>query len=122
MLGIEGRDDLERHPKIGASWEGFVLAEVISRIGARPEECFSWAIHAGAELDLLIVRGRRRIGVEVKRTTAPSTTKSMRSAIETLRLDHLYVVHAGEHTFSLDEEITALALRRLLDDLAPLGR
>lgn len=52
LLGIIRRDDLERHPKVGASWEGFVQREVMRQIGARPEECFFWATHAGAELDL----------------------------------------------------------------------
>lgn len=122
LLGIETREDLERHPKVGASWEGFVIDELVTRLGARPEERWFWATHAGAELDLLVVRGRRRFGFEVKRTTAPTTTKSMHAALESLRLDHLYAVHAGEHTFPLTEHITALAFGRVLDDLAPLDR
>ena len=59
-------EDVEGHPKVGASWEGFVLRELIERLGARPEEVFFWATHAGAELDLLIVRGRRRLGFELQ--------------------------------------------------------
>jgi uncharacterized protein len=121
LLGIEGREELEGHPKVGASWEGFVLAEVMRRLGARAEECYFWATHAGAELDLLVVRGSRRLGFEVKRTTAPSTSRSMHSALESLKLQHLWVVHAGQHTFPLAEDITALAFSRLLDDLEPLS-
>lgn len=120
LLGIETREDLERHPKVGASWEGFVTNEVLTRLGAHEDERWFWGTHAGAELDLLVTRRGRRLGFEVKRTTTPSTTKSMHAARESLRLDHLYVVHAGEHTFPLSGDITALAFGRLLDDLDPL--
>lgn len=121
LLGIETRDDLDGHPKVGASWEGFVLREVVLRLGARTEECFFWATHAGADLDLLVVRGQRRIGFEVKRTTSPTTSRSMRSAMETLHLDRLDVVHAGEHTFPLAQDIRAVAFSRIFEDLEPLG-
>lgn len=121
LLGIETQEDLESHPKLGASWEGFVLREVITRLGARPEECYFWATHAGAELDLLVTRGRRRLGFEIKRTTAPSVTRSVRSAQESLGLDRLDLVHAGDHTFPLAEGIRALTFRRLFEDLEPLG-
>lgn len=121
LLGIETRDDLDSHPKIGASWEGFVLRELILRTGARPEECYFWATHAGAELDLLVVRGRRRVGFEVKRTTAPSVSRSLRSAQESLRLDRLDLVHAGDHTFTLAKSIRAVAVARMFEDIEPLG-
>ena len=120
LLGAEGRDALEGHPKVGASWEGFALGEVITRLAARPEECFFWSTHAKAELDLLVIRGTRRLGFEFKRTAAPSITPSMRIAMTDLKLDHLDVVHAGTESFPLGERIRALALSRLLDDLAPL--
>jgi hypothetical protein len=120
LLGIETRESLERHPKVGASWESFVLREVVLRIGARPEECFFWATHAGAELDLLVVRGQRRLGFEIKRTTAPSVTRSMHSARESLRLDRLDLIHAGEHTFPLAPDIRAVAAARLREDIEPL--
>jgi predicted AAA+ superfamily ATPase len=121
LLGIGTRDDLERHPKVGASWEGFVLREVVRRLGALPEERFFWGTHAGAEADLLVVRGRRRLGFEVKRTTAPSTTRSMHAAVDSLGLERLDVVHAGEHTFPLRDRIRAVAFGRLEQDLEPLG-
>src|SRR5258706_9474013 len=120
LLGIFTRDDLDRHPKVGASWEGFVLRELVRQIDARPEECFFWATHAGAELDLLVVRGRRRLGFEIKRTTSPSATRSMHAAREALGLKHLDVIHAGQHTFTLHEGIRAVAFGRLNRDLEPL--
>lgn len=121
LLGIETREALEGHPKVGASWEGFALHEVVLRIGARPEECYFWATHAGAELDLLVVRGQRRLGFEIKRTTSPSVTRSMHSARESLGLDRLDVVHAGETTFPLAPGIRAVAFARLADDLQELN-
>ena len=98
----------------------FVLEAVIARLGARPEECFFWATYSGAELDLFVIRGRHRIGVEIKRTTAPALTRSMHVAAEDLRLDRLYVVHAGAQSFDLAPDIKAIAFRRLLDDLPVL--
>ena len=119
LLNLETRDDLLRHPKVGASWEGFALDEIVVRLGARREESFFWATHAGAELDLLVVRGNRRLGLEIKRTSAPSMSRSMRSALSDLGLERLDVVHAGEHTYPLAERVRAVALARLDQDLEP---
>ena len=120
LLGIGTEMELDAHPKVGASWEGFALEEVIRRLGARREECFFWATHAGAELDLLVVRGRDRLGFDAKRTVAPRLTPSMRTALTDLKLQRLDVLHAGDHTFPLAPRVRAVALARLLDDLAPL--
>jgi predicted AAA+ superfamily ATPase len=98
------------------------IAAVVDRLGARWEECFFWATHAGAELDLLIVRGRTRLGFEIKRTTAPTVTPSMRSALRDLRLSRIDVLHAGMETFPLAPRIRAVALSRLHHDVPPLGR
>jgi predicted AAA+ superfamily ATPase len=121
MLGVGTRDDLLGHPKRGASWEGFAIAQVTRRLGAHPGECFFWGLHSGAELDLLIVRGRTRLGFEMKLTDAPEVTPSMRSALDNLSLSHLYVIHAGQETFRLAAKITALPLRRVWTDLGALG-
>ncbi len=106
--------EIERHPVIGASWEGFILRQLSVVTDSRPEQRFFWATHAGAELDLLIVRGNERIGFEIKRTATPRVTASLRSAIETLHLDQAYVVHAGPHTFSMAHGVQALAATDLL--------
>jgi predicted AAA+ superfamily ATPase len=117
LLDIRSRHELEGHPKVGASWEGFVIGQVMRHLETTPDECFFWATHGGAELDLLIVRGRHRFGFEIKRTTAPSITPSMRIALSDLHLKGLDVIHAGEHTFPMDEQIRAVALSRLTQDL-----
>ena len=113
LLGIETFDELLGNPKVGASWEGFALAEVVRRLRAEPEECFFWALHSGAELDLLVVRGTRRLGFEFKLSDAPRTTASMHSAIQNLHLERLDVVHAGKQSYELASNIRALSLSRL---------
>jgi len=120
LLNLRTKRDLATHPKVGASWEGFVIDQIIRRLGAEREECFFWGTHSGAELDLLVVRGRIRLGFEVKRTTRPGVTPSMRNALKDLRLDRLHVIHAGDHTFEMADRIRACALPRLLTDLKPL--
>ena len=120
LLGIEAPHDLTGHPKIGASWEGFAAAQVIRRLGARSDECYFWATHGGAELDLLVVRGQRRYGFEFKYTAAPAATRSMYTARQDLGLDRIDVVHAGDTTFPMRDGIRAVALRSLQEAVEPL--
>lgn len=121
LLGLESAADVLGHAKVGASWEGFVIEQVIRQLRARPEECFFWRTHTGAELDLLVVRGRRRFGFEIKRTTSPAMTPSMRTALADLKLNSLTVMHAGESTFPLERQVRAVAFGALLTELEPLG-
>jgi len=120
LLNITRMRDLENHPKLGASWEGFVINQVIRQLGARSEECYFWGTHAGSELDLIIVSGRWRLGFEVKRSSSPRLTPSMRNALKDLKLRSLDVIHAGEQTFGLAERIRAVAFSRLLKDIKPI--
>jgi predicted AAA+ superfamily ATPase len=120
LLGLPDLHALEAHPKLGFSWEGFLIEQVVQRLGAERDECFFWATHQGAELDLLVIRGGRRYGFEFKRTSAPTVTKSMRIAMEDLALHSLDVIHAGAHSFPMDKKIRAVAAGRLLLDLQPL--
>ena len=111
LLDIRDAEQLQVHPKLGSSWEGFALEEIIKQYHALPEECYFWATQAGAELDLLIIKDGKKIGFEFKYTDAPKITPSMRIAIETLKLDHLYIVFPyKEDSFPLAEKITARGL------------
>ena len=121
LLGIDTADALLGHPKVGASWEGFLLAQVVQHLGARSDECYFWATHQGAELDLLVVRGSRRIGFEWKRSEAPSMTSSMRIAMQDLKLDALFVVHGGKESWPMAESVRAVSASTLLDEIEPLG-
>ncbi|MGH2567655.1 MAG: ATP-binding protein [Bacteroidota bacterium] len=120
LLNLRARSDVEHHPKVGASWEGFVLDEVIRHVGAERSECFFWATHSGAELDLLIIRGKLRLGFEVKRTTRPSVSPSMRISMNDLKLTRLDVIYPGEKTFPLAKGIRAIGFSNLISEVAPL--
>jgi predicted AAA+ superfamily ATPase len=114
LLGIADAHALALHPKCGASWEGFALDQVL-RI-ARPDEAYFWATHAGAELDLLMLKDGRRIGVEFKRADAPALTPSMRIALLDLALERLYVVYPGRRRYALSDKVEAVPLSALMPD------
>jgi predicted AAA+ superfamily ATPase len=98
------------------------LQHVVRRLNVEPEDCWFWATHQGAELDLLVVRGRRRLGFEIKHTDAPGVTKSMRIALAELGLERLDVIHVGRETYPLGERIRAVSIERVRDDVERFGR
>ena len=122
LLGIATRVDLERSPMLGASWEGMILEQLLARF--TPADPAYWSTHGGAELDLRLDIDGRILGFEIKRTTRPAASKSMHSALADLGLDHLFLVHAGPHTFPLTDQTTAITATDLLigdDPLADLS-
>jgi len=121
ILNIRAKSDLLSHPKIGASWEGFVIEQLRHHLRADLEECFFWATHSGAELDLLVIRGKTRLGFEIKRTVSPRVTPSMLSAIKDLNLKHLDIIYAGEKTYPLGKNIRAVPIQRMIQDIKPLN-
>lgn len=113
LLGITNKRDLELHPKVGASWEGYAVEEILKAL--RPDEAYFWATHQGAELDLLLFKRGRRIGVECKRTDAPKITPSMRTALTDLHLHKLYVVYPGEQRYPLARNVEVVPLSEMVD-------
>ncbi len=113
LLGIERHDLLLGHPKLGASWEGFALEQVLVRFPRA--DAWYWATQGGAELDLMLLCEGKRWGFEFKCTDAPSTSKSMHGAVESLGLEHLWIIYPGEKHYRLTERITALPLKQLND-------
>ena len=113
LLGIRSQPELQSHPKLGASWEGLALEHVLRVLRFEPGEAFHWGTHGGAELDLMLTRGGRRWGFELKYADAPRTTKSMRVALDDLKLERLFVVYPGEKDYTLDDRIRVLALRNV---------
>ena len=109
LLGLAKADDVYGHPKVGSSFEGFGIEQVLSCSALR--EAYFWATHAGAELDLMVGVGGRRYGFEFKYSDAPGTTKSMRTALRDLGLRHLWVVYPGDESYALDEQISVLPIR-----------
>jgi predicted AAA+ superfamily ATPase len=114
LLHIDSSYALRLHPKLGASWEGFALEEIIRLYGARAHECYFYATYSGSEIDLIIQHKGKLLGFEFKYTDKPSVTKSMRIVLSDLKLDHLYVIYPGNISFELDEKITARGIKSLL--------
>jgi uncharacterized protein len=112
LMGLPSLNDLLHHPRSGASWEGFALEQVLRLAG--PDEAYFWATHSGAELDLLLLKGGQRVGVEFKRADAPAVTPSMKIAMQDLQLDRLYVVYPGNRRYMLAERMEAVPLSALL--------
>lgn len=116
LQGIHTEYDLMTHRKLGASWEGYVIEEVINI--AQPEAAYFWSTYNGAEIDLLLFVNGRPIGFECKRMDAPRLTNSMRIALQDLALEHLYVIYPGDRTYPLSEQITVLPLEMVRETLA----
>jgi predicted AAA+ superfamily ATPase len=108
LLGITNQRDLENHPKVGASWEGYAVEEVLKAF--QPDEAYYWATYNGAELDLLLFKDGRRIGVECKRADAPTLTPSMKTTLSDLKLDTLHVLYPGERTYSIAKNVDVMPL------------
>ncbi|MSU24549.1 MAG: ATP-binding protein [Opitutus sp.] len=112
LLGLGTPRDLEHHPKVGASWEGYAVEEVLKAL--RPDDAYYWATHNGAEIDLVLFKKGRRIGVECKRTDAPTLTPSMRTALVDLKLDELLVVYPGTRRYRLEKRVEVVPLAELI--------
>lgn len=108
LIGIGTERDLLAHPKCGASWEGYAIEETLKLV--QPEETYFWATHQGAELDLLLLKNGRRLGVEIKRADAPVLTPSMRIALDDLRLERLVVLYPGERRYPLGPRVEVVPL------------
>ncbi|HMQ76282.1 MAG TPA: ATP-binding protein [Flavobacteriales bacterium] len=112
LLGIADQRDLEHHPKVGASWEGYAVEEILKAM--RPDEAYFWATHQGAELDLLLFKRGRRIGIECKRADAPVLAPSMRIALHDLKLDKLIVAYPGTRRYPLARNVEVVPLTELV--------
>lgn len=113
LLGIDDKTALIKHPKLGASWEGFAIEQIIHIEGADPQDCYFWGTHGGAELDLLLTKQGQRLGFECKYQDAPKLTKSMHIAMDDLKLNHLTVIYPGTKHYKLAEQIEVRGLGSL---------
>lgn len=116
LLNIEDTHELQGHPKVGASWEGFALEQVLSVVGERGT--YFWSTHTGAELDLLLMRKGKHFGIEFKRTSGPGMTKSLHSAFDTLKLAQAWVVYPGEKRYPIGKNVEALPLKSISEVLS----
>jgi len=120
LLQLRTLADMQSHPKLGASWEGFALEQVLSALDAR--DPYYWATHAGAELDLLLMIGGRRFGFEFKYGDAPARTRSMLVAIHDLKLERLFVIYPGDQEYEIEEKIVVVPIGRVPGLTGNLGQ
>ena len=111
LLQLGTLPELQSHPKLGASWEGFAVEQIIRLLDTR--DAYFWATHGGAELDLMVLAGGKRYGFEIKYADAPGASRSMQVALQDLALEHLWVIYPGQHEYALADRITALPLDAL---------
>lgn len=114
LLGVRTEKELLAHPKSGASWEGYVLEETLKAI--EPDEAYFWATHQGAELDLLLFKGGRRLGIEIKRMDAPTLTASMRVALADLKLNQLSIIYPGSRSYELGPQVKVIPVGTIAAD------
>jgi predicted AAA+ superfamily ATPase len=117
LQSINSYNQVILSPKAGASWEGFVIEELVNMINKRDKEVFYYGTHGGAELDLYWQYKGYNLGVEVKYLDAPSTTKSMHQALEDLQLHHLWVIYPGNKSYPLSEKISVCPLEAFSNDI-----
>lgn len=115
LLGVHTEGQLLAHPKSGASWEGYAIEETIRAI--QPDETYFWATHQGAELDLLLFKDGRRLGVEAKRADAPVLTRSIRIALEDLKLERLAVLYPGSRRYALSECVAVVPIAAVAEGM-----
>ncbi|OGT76935.1 MAG: hypothetical protein A2W76_04640 [Gammaproteobacteria bacterium RIFCSPLOWO2_12_47_11] len=120
LLGIQTKKDLLNHPKMGASWEGYVLEEVLDIV--QPDEAYFWATHQGAEIDLIVRKNSKLYGIECKRTDAPKLTPSMRIALDDLQLNRIVVVYPGIKRYSITAEVEAVPLSEITEGGLHIGK
>jgi len=111
LLGIKTTKDLHSHPKLGASWEGHALEQVLALCGSA--DTYYWGTHAGAELDLLLLRGGKAYGVEFKVNDGPKMTRSLHIALDDLKLERAWIIHPGEKSYPVHDKVEALPLKKL---------
>ncbi len=116
LLRIKDKEELFCHPKLGASWEGFALEEVVRSQKSIHQDCYFWSTYGGAEIDLVLPLKDGPIGIEFKYSDAPKLTKSMQIALKDLNLKHLYVIYPGEVDYPLSEKVTVKSLSSYLNE------
>ncbi|HEX9654978.1 MAG TPA: ATP-binding protein [bacterium] len=111
LLTLPNHHALTAHPRMGASWEGFVLEQIM--LALQLETAYFWATHQGTEIDLFFIRAGKRFGIEVKYSESPKITRSAHIAMKDLNLTHLWFVYPGNHSYPIDEKISAIPLASL---------
>ncbi|MCD4814626.1 ATP-binding protein [bacterium] len=114
LLGLKNESEIFNHPRCGASWEGYVLEEVIGIL--EPGEAYFWATHNGAEIDLVFIKGNNRYGIECKHMDAPTLTPSMRNALQELELKHITVIYPGKQRYKIHKQVSVMPLETVIQE------
>ena len=114
LLRIKEEDDVLHHPKLGASWEGFALEEVIRSLKIDQDDCYFWSTQNKAELDLLVTDGLDKIGFEFKFADKPKPTRSAHIAVNDLGLKSLTIIYPGKERYKFSDKITIIGLQEFL--------
>ncbi len=114
LLNISSHSDLVVHPKLGVSWEGFALEQIIRAHKVNSEHCYFWATHGGAEVDLLIQKKGKLLGFECKYSDAPKMTKSMQVALNDLKLAELHIIYPGDLDYALSDKVKVYGIKNYL--------
>ena len=119
LLNIVDNHSLYGNPRVGASWEGFVIRQFMQIV--KPSQTYFWSTYSGAELDLFILHRGHRYGLECKFSEAPKVTRSMHIAVQDLALRHLWIIYPGQHRYPIDKKISAWPLQQLPELLVQLS-
>ncbi|MDD2928322.1 MAG: ATP-binding protein [Sideroxydans sp.] len=114
LLGIGSLNDLAGHPIVGASWEGWVLEQIAQLIGAQWQLSF-YRTASGAEIDIVAERGKRKIGFEIKFSSAPAPSKGFWLSIDDLKLERAYIVAPVESGYPLAPNVEVVSAAQLAD-------
>lgn len=114
LLRIQDHDDLLGHPSRGASWEGFVIEQVLSSL-PQGWSFYFYRTSAGAEIDLVLLpaRGRRAIAVEIKHSLNPKPERGFWHALEDLEPRVSFVVYPGDELYPLKRNVVALPVAQI---------
>jgi len=118
LLNIRSVADLQCHPATGASWEGFVVEQIVAAAPSGADIAF-YRTAAGAELDVVVALGRRRIGFEIKFSAAPRPTKGFCQAIRDVEVERAYVVAPIESAYPIAKNVDVVPAHRVHEVLAP---
>lgn len=115
ILEINNFSELYNHPKLGSSWEGVALEWLIHSLGLDNEDCYFWSTQSGAELDLLVIKNSKKVGFEIKYTDKPKFTRSMKIALDDLKLDQLFIIIPGNEKFILQNQVKVCGIEKITE-------
>jgi hypothetical protein len=113
LLMLRDSAQLPSHPRYGASWEGFCIEQIVRISNTHDDECFTWSVQGGEEIDLVVQKPSGVFGFEFKTADAPQKTRSLMTSLSSLNLTRVFIIYPGEKDYSLDDRVKAVAFQNL---------